>query len=99
MAMQRDFWVKNGILGEMSVQKDFWIKNGILGEWTCNGLLGKIGVLGEMACKGTFRLKMGFGGKWACKKTFGLNYLFLSCFEDKYICFNHLKMKTKAHYQ
>ena len=30
--MQRDFWVKNGVLGEMSVQKDFWVKNGVLGE-------------------------------------------------------------------
>ena len=56
-------------------------------------------------CKGTFRGNghakehLGFGGKWAYKKTFGLNYCSLSCFEDKYICFNHLKMKTKAHYQ
>ena len=80
MGVQRDFWVKNGVLGEMSVQKDFWVKNGVLGKW---------------ACKGTFRS----GGKWAYKKTFGLNYCSLSCFEDKYICFNHLKMKTKDHYQ
>ena len=38
--------------------------------------------------------RLGFGKKWACKKTFGLNYHSLSCFEAKYICFNHLKMKT-----
>ena len=41
--MQKDFWVKNGFRGEMSVQKDFWVKNG-----HAKGLLGKIGVLGEM---------------------------------------------------
>ena len=40
MAMQRDFWVKNGILGEMSVQKDFWVKNGVLGNGHAKGLLG-----------------------------------------------------------
>ena len=34
---------------------------------------------------------MGFGEKMGMQKTFGLNYCSLSCFEDKYICFNHLK--------
>ena len=52
MAMQRDFWVKNGVLGEMSVQKDFWVKNG---------------VLREMGCKETFGLKLGFGGNGCAK--------------------------------
>ena len=26
MSMQRDFWIKNGILGEMAMQGDFWVK-------------------------------------------------------------------------
>ena len=30
--MQRDFWVKNGVLGEMGAQRDFWIKNGVWGK-------------------------------------------------------------------
>ena len=30
--MQRDFRVKMGFLGEMSMQRDFWVKNGVLGE-------------------------------------------------------------------
>ena len=30
--MQRDFWVKNGILGGMAMQRDFWVKMGFLGE-------------------------------------------------------------------
>ena len=58
------FGLKMGFWGEMSVQKDFWVKNGVLGKWACKGtfelklgfggngcakgLLGKIGVLGEM---------------------------------------------------
>ena len=56
MAMQRDFWVKNEVLGEMSVQKDFWVKNGVLGEWTC---------------KGTFGLKLGFRGNGCAKGLLG----------------------------
>ena len=30
--MQRDFWVKNGILGEMAMQRDFWVKMGFRGK-------------------------------------------------------------------
>ena len=26
MSMQRDFWVNDGVLGEMAVQRDFWVK-------------------------------------------------------------------------
>ena len=41
MSMQRDFWVKNGVLRKMGMQRDFWIKNGVLGEnWCAKGLLG-----------------------------------------------------------
>ena len=29
--MQWGLWVKNGVSGEMSVQKDFLVKNGVLG--------------------------------------------------------------------
>ena len=32
MGVQRDFWVKNGVLGEMGIQKDFWVKNRVLLE-------------------------------------------------------------------
>ena len=28
MSMQRDFWVNNGVLGEMAMQRDFWIEMG-----------------------------------------------------------------------
>ena len=70
---------------------------GFGGSGCAKGLLGKIGVLGEMA---TFRLKTGFGRKMGMQKDFWVKLLLsLSCFENKYICFNHLKMKTKAHYQ
>ena len=30
--MQRHFWVKNGISGEMGVQRDFWGENGVFGK-------------------------------------------------------------------
>ena len=30
--MQKDFWVKNGVLEEMGVQRDFWVKNRVLGK-------------------------------------------------------------------
>ena len=29
--MQRDFWVKNRVFGEMAVQRDFGVKSGVLG--------------------------------------------------------------------
>ena len=48
MGVQRDFWVKNGVLGKwackgtfglkmgswekIGVQRDFWVKNGVLGK-------------------------------------------------------------------
>ena len=32
MSMQRDFWVKNGVLGKMAVQRDFRVKMGFYGE-------------------------------------------------------------------
>ena len=36
--MQR---LKSGVLGEMSMQRDFWVKNGVLGGNGCaKGLLG-----------------------------------------------------------
>ena len=54
--MQRDFWVKNRVLGkwmckgtfglkmglgEMDMQRDFWVKNGVLGgNWCSKGLFG-----------------------------------------------------------
>ena len=39
--MQRDFWVKMGFQGKMSMQRDFWVKNGVLRENGCaKGLLG-----------------------------------------------------------
>ena len=63
MAVQDDFWVKNGVwgnghtkgflgyngvLGEMSVQKDFWVKSEALGEnERPKGLWVKIGFLGK----------------------------------------------------
>ena len=30
--MQGDFWVKNGVLGEMGVERDFWVKMGFWGR-------------------------------------------------------------------
>ena len=30
--MQRDFRVNIGVWGEMGMQRDFWVKNGNLGE-------------------------------------------------------------------
>ena len=53
--MQRDFWVKNGVLRANEHAKAFWVKNGVWGKWVC---------------KGIFWLKMGFERKWACKRTF-----------------------------
>ena len=39
--MQRDFWVKNGALGENGHPKRLWIKIGALGEnGRAKGLLG-----------------------------------------------------------
>ena len=38
--MQRDFWVKNGVLGEMGVQRDFWVKMGFWENGHAKGLLG-----------------------------------------------------------
>ena len=41
MAVQRDFRVKMGFWGEMSMQRDFWVKNGIMEEnGHTKGLLG-----------------------------------------------------------
>ena len=39
--MQRDFWVKNGALGENGHPKGLWVKIGALGEnGRAKGLLG-----------------------------------------------------------
>ena len=46
--MQRDFWVKNGVLGEWACKGTFGSKLGFGGNGCVKGLLGKIGVLGEM---------------------------------------------------
>ena len=36
--MQRDFWVKNGVLGEMAMQRDFWVKDGVwVKKWDFRG--------------------------------------------------------------
>ena len=54
MSLQRDFWVKNGVLGENGFAKGLWVKNGVLGKmgmqrdfwivlgenWCAKGLLG-----------------------------------------------------------
>ena len=43
--MQKNFWVKNGALGENGRPKGLWVK---------------IGVWGKLPCKEIFGLKMGF---------------------------------------
>ena len=30
--MQKDFWVKNGVLEEIGMQRDFWVKLGFRGN-------------------------------------------------------------------
>ena len=40
-------------LGEMGMQRDFWVKNGILGKWPCKGTFGlKWGFRGNEHAKG-----------------------------------------------
>ena len=31
MAMQRDFWVKDGVWEKIAVQRDFWVNDRVLG--------------------------------------------------------------------
>ena len=66
--MQKDFWVKNGVLGKWTLG----LKLGFGGNGCAKGLLDKIGVLGEMSMQRNIQVKDGVGGKWASKKTFGL---------------------------
>ena len=41
MAMQGDFWVKDGVWEEVAVEKNFYVKNGALGgKGHTNGTLG-----------------------------------------------------------
>ena len=40
LALQNDFWVKNGVWGKMAMQKDFRVKNGVLGNGHAKGFLG-----------------------------------------------------------
>ena len=40
MSVQKDFWVKIGVLGEMGMQRDFWVKIGFWGKWVCKGTCG-----------------------------------------------------------
>ena len=42
MAVQRNFWVKNGALGENGRPKGLWVKIGVLGEWSYKGTFGLI---------------------------------------------------------
>ena len=57
MAMQRDFWVKDGVWGKVAVLKNFWVKNG---TWR------------EMGVQRDFGLKLVFfWGEWPCKGTLG----------------------------
>ena len=46
--MQRDFWVKNRVLGGMAMQRDFWVKDGV---WE------------KIAVQRDFEVKDGFGVK------------------------------------
>ena len=53
--MQRDVWVKNGILGRNGHAK------GLLGEnWCAKGLLGLKWGLGGIGVQRDFRVKLGF---------------------------------------
>ena len=46
----------------MSMQRDFWVKNGVLGgKWVCKGTFGfKMGCWEKMAVQRDIRVKMGF---------------------------------------
>ena len=58
--MQRDFWVKNGVLGEMSVQKDFGLKMVFWGKWACKGTFELKWGLGEVGVQRDFWVKLGW---------------------------------------
>ena len=66
--MQKNFWVKNGVLGEMSMQRDFCAKIGVWGKWVCKGLLGNIGVLREMGMQRNISVKDEVLGENGCAK-------------------------------
>ena len=38
--MQKDFWVKNGVWGDMGMQRNFWAKIGVLRKWVCKETFG-----------------------------------------------------------
>ena len=68
--MRKDFWVKNGVLGEIGMQRDFWVKIGVWGNGCAKALLGKIGVLGEMSMQRNIQVKDEVWGKMGMQKDF-----------------------------
>ena len=61
-----------GSWGKIGVQRDFWVKNGVLGKWACKGTFGVKRSVGEMGMQKDFWGENGVLGKWLCKETFGL---------------------------
>ena len=68
--MQKNFWVKNGALGENGCPKGLWVKIGVLGgNGHAKGPFGLKWSFRGNEC--TFGSKMRLWGKWASKGTLG----------------------------